>query len=107
MTSVLNRRIGGMSAVEASLLLAVVTMPYDNLWNSYSIAIFSILSFFSNSWQGKIRNLRRNRFFVIWPAIIFGWISLSLLWDHGSRTTTGVIEELEGRISWIVFPLVF
>jgi O-antigen ligase len=107
MASVLNRKIGGMSAVEASLLLAVVTMPYYNLLNSYSIAIFSVVAFFSNSWHSKIRNLGRNRFFVIWPAIIFGWMALSLVWDHGTKTTAGVIEELEGRISWIVFPLVF
>ncbi|HEX4852035.1 MAG TPA: O-antigen ligase family protein [Puia sp.] len=96
-----------MTSVEISLLLAVITMPYSYLWNSYSIVLFSILAFFSNSWQNKINNIRRKPFFLIWPAILYSWMALSLVWDHGSKSTACIIEGLEGGISWLVLPLVF
>lgn len=98
---------GGMNTLELTLLLAVVTMPFGYLWNSYAIDLFAAAALLSSSPVKKITQLRKQAFFWILPLSYFVWIAVSLVWDKGSLVPADAVKGLEGSVSWFVFPVLF
>ena len=93
---------GGMNTLEMALLLAVVTMPFDFVLNSYAIVLFAAAALLSNSPAEKITRLRKQPFFWILPLSYFAWIAIRLLWDNGSTLSASVVPDLERSVSWFV-----
>jgi hypothetical protein len=98
---------GGMNTLDLTLLLAVVTMPFNYLWNSYPIVLFVVASFLSSSTSLKLERLRQRTFFWILPITYFVWMSVSLLWDQGDFSFASSAKDLERSVSCVVFPLLF
>lgn len=57
---------GGMNTLEMALLLAVVTMPFDFVLNSYAIVLFAAAALLSNSPAEKITRLHKQPFFGLY-----------------------------------------
>jgi len=106
-SGIMNQKIGGMNIVAICLLLAVITIPLDYLWNSYFIALFSIVALLSNNFFKKIEYLKANKFFWIVPAAYFFWSAITLLWDKQARHSEYIIKGLESKVSWVAFPIIF
>jgi O-antigen ligase len=102
-----HRWPGGMNTLEMALLLAVVTMPFDFVLNSYAIVLFAAAALLSNSPWEKIKRLRKHAFFWIFPVSYFAWMAITLLWDKGSTRSASVVQDLERSVSWFVFPILF
>src|SRR5665213_1375270 len=98
---------GGMNTLEIALLLAVVTMPFGYLWNSYSIVLFAAAALLSNSPAKKMERLRRYPLFWILPLSYFVWTVVTLIWDQGRALSRPVVDGVERSVSWFVFPVLF
>lgn len=101
MNWLLNKKIIGLNALEISLILIAVTMPFANQWNSYAIVLFAIIALLSNSFKEKVKNLSQNKWFWILPVAFFSWIALSLLWDKAHSP----IGAMETYASLVAFPI--
>ncbi len=101
------RWLGGMNTLDLTLLLAVVSMPFNYLWNSYPIVLFVAASFLSTSTSAKLVRLRQRTFFWRLPVTYFVWMVVSLLWDKGDFSFASSVKDLERTVSWVVFPLLF
>jgi O-antigen ligase len=98
---------GGMNSLDMALLLAVVTMPFDYLWNSYSIVLFAAFALLSNSVNQKKELIRKRAFFCILPLSYFVWMMVTLIWDKGTASAECMADDLGGSASWFVFPVLF
>lgn len=99
----LNRQKEGVNILEMCLVVVVVSLPFDVLINSYSIALFSILSLFSNSFSKKWKNLTKNRNYCLWPIAYFAWMAIRLYMDKSPSHPTSTLET---GFSLLVFPLI-
>jgi O-antigen ligase len=102
-----NKWPGGMNTLDMTLLFAVMTMPFNYLWNSYPIVLFVAASVLSTSTTVKLERLRQRAFFWILPLTYFVWMTISLLWDTGDFSFISSVKDLERSVSWVVFPLLF
>ena len=98
---------GGMNTLEITLLLAVVTMPFGYLWNSYAIDLFAAAALLSSSPVKKIAQLRKQAIFWILPLSYFVWMTVTFIWDKGRILSAEAVKDLEGNVSWFVFPVLF
>jgi O-antigen ligase len=98
---------GGMNTLEITLMLAVVTMPLNYLWNSYAIALFAAAALLSTSPVKKIDRLRKQPFYWILPLTYFVWMLGTFIRDGVNLLSPDVIMYLEGSVSWFVFPILF
>jgi O-antigen ligase len=96
-----------MNSLEVTLLIAVVSMPFGYLWNSYSIVLFAAAALLSNSLVKKWELLRKRAFFWILPLSYFAWMVLTLFWDLGRASADCMADDLGGSVSWFVFPILF
>jgi O-antigen ligase len=96
-----------MNTLETTLLLAVITMPFDYLWNSYAIVLFAAAALLSNGIDSKLERLRARPFFWIFPLSYFVWMTISLIWDRAGAQPVSILKYLEGSVSWFVFPVLF
>lgn len=90
--------------MEICLILVVLTLPFDILLNSYSIALFSLVALFSNGLRLKWEHLNKNRSLCIWPIIYYIWLAFRLIWDKSPDRSTQILET---GFSLMVFPLIF
>jgi O-antigen ligase len=86
-----------------SLILVVLTMPFNNQLNSYAIVTFCILATFSNSLAQKIKLLNQERLFWLMPSIYFIGVIIHFLLDDGKEKSTILLET---NASLIAIPII-
>jgi O-antigen ligase len=96
-----DRRILGFNTIEFFLLLAVVTIPFNNNLNSYCIVAFSLVTLFNNSIREKAERLKKNKIWLLLVAY-FVWMALSFAFDPGPAKSLSILEK---SVSFFVFPL--
>lgn len=97
----------GIWIIDTCLILIALTLPFDYLWNSYSIVLFAIAALLSSSLGKKREQLRKRAFFWVLPLSYFIWMVINLIWDKGIASSACMVDDLGGSASWIVFPVLF
>lgn len=104
MADIQNESQSDIGIIEATLILVSMTLPFDILFNSYCIVLFSIISLCSNRISKKWGHLRENRALWILPLAYLLWMAIRLCWDDSPRRTG---SPLETAFSMMVLPIIF
>jgi O-antigen ligase len=91
-----------MNILGLCLILAVITLPFDNNLNSYTIVAFGVTAFFSNGMRRKIILLKYNSRWWLLPMAYFFWTVTFFFIDKSPNKTTKI---LDGYSSLIAFPI--
>jgi O-antigen ligase len=89
--------------LEISLILVALTLPFHNIWNSYSIVAFCVLAIFSNSIHEKVNHLSSDLLSWLLPGLYFLCVAVFYFLDRGSRRTSVILET---NASLIALPVI-
>ncbi|HEY1872144.1 MAG TPA: hypothetical protein VGG71_13875, partial [Chitinophagaceae bacterium] len=98
-----NRQKLGIWIIDTCLILVAASLPFDILFNSYCIALFSVVALLANGLEKKGMHLQQNKSWWIWPIGYFVWMAIRLIWDKSPNQT---LQTLETGFSFLVFPLI-
>ena len=85
-----------------TLLLAIVTIPLKNNWNSIAIALFCFSAAIQRPLKESIEKLRKDNYWKV-CALFFCWMAATWFWDNSGGFT---IKQLEPAACFLFLPLV-
>ncbi len=84
-------------------ILVVITMPLSIPANSVSIMLLSLNWLVEGQWKLKAQRLKSSKFALLW-ILFFAYHAFSILYSENKHEAK---FELEKKISFFVFPLIF
>jgi len=85
-----------------TLLLAILTIPLKNNWNSWAIVLFSITAVLQQPVSVSINRLKKDSYWKI-SAVFFFWMVCTWFWDNSGGFS---IKQIETNASFLFLPLI-
>lgn len=85
----------------ATLLLAVITIPLHNNWNSWAIILFCLSTPIAQPIRESFKKISKDHYWKL-SAAFFLWMAATYFWDTSGGFT---IKELEPKASFLFLPL--
>lgn len=106
-----NLRLNKRSFLFISLLLVVITIPLENLWNSRAILCFVFAALIQAPSKAHFRQLKQHRYWIL-AVVYFFWHLITWFWDspdaafniavesHAAFLSLPIILTIIPRFSW-------
>lgn len=85
-----------------TFLLAVITIPLNNNYNSWATVAFCIVSFFQLPLRESLKKITQHRYWIL-SAVFFFWLCATWFWDLGGGFS---IKYVESYSIFLFLPLV-